>query len=240
MRTWRHCLALAATAACLASCASGRVTTTGGPSMEAAGRVAFDGPKARVAVAEFTDRSGSGVWTRSLGWGLADMLSTALFQTGRFIVLERRQIEAVLGVQNFGTLEQADKETSVPIGDVEGAELLVTGAVTELEADVTRSGPSLGNLGGALDSSHIAIDLRVVDARTARVVLATTVTGSGRRASAAEVASGIGGNLIGANVAGALGAYGTTSMGDAVRVAIAEAVEFMVSQTPAAYFHATH
>jgi len=68
------------------------VTTTGGPSVSQAQAEPYFGPKARIAVAKFTDKTGKGWITSEIGDGMADMLTTALFNTNRFVVLERGMI----------------------------------------------------------------------------------------------------------------------------------------------------
>ena len=73
------------------SCApTATVTSYGGPSISQAQAERYDGPKARIAVGEFTDKTakgggGSGGWMRMWGYnfkkigdGMQDMLTTAL------------------------------------------------------------------------------------------------------------------------------------------------------------------
>lgn len=215
-----------------------RVTSGEGPSMAEAQLEAYDGPKARIAVSRFTDKTGKGWWTGRLGDGMADMLATALFNTNRFILLERQSLKDVLAEQDLGASGRIKQETAAAIGEVEGAELLVTGAVTEFEPGSGGIGGSLGGtvgrvVGGVLAGirkSHIAIDLRVIDTRTSRIVAATSVEGEARNFN-------LGGVLVGSNVGGGLGSYSKTPMEKAVRVALGEAVKFVVSKTPQKYYH---
>ena len=74
----------------------------GGKSIEEAQQEAYDGPKARIAVSQFKDKTGKGWWTGAIGDGMADMLSTALFHSNRYIVLERQQVSDVLREQDLG------------------------------------------------------------------------------------------------------------------------------------------
>ena len=142
---------------------------------------AYNGPKARVAVARFTDKTGKGWWTWQIGDGMADQLTTILFNTNRFIVLERQAVEDVLSEQDLGASGRVRRETAAPIGEIEGAELLVVAAVTEFEGAASGGRGKLGGfhnrvlgaLTGGFQKSHIAIDMRIVDARTSRVVAAT-------------------------------------------------------------------
>lgn len=170
------------------------------------------GDKARVAVIEFDDKTGvdyqvsssmKGVSVRSpIGSGMKDQMVTALTQTGQFIVLERSNLKDVLGEQDLGASGRVKRQTAAAIGDVEGAEFLIYGAVTEYtpgQASVSAGAgvdPIFGSLGYGFGSTlfrvlaktavvaatanqdHVAIDIRLVDAKTGRVVNATSVEGS--------------------------------------------------------------
>jgi curli biogenesis system outer membrane secretion channel CsgG len=164
------------------------VTTPEGKSIEEAQQEAYDGPKARVAVARFTDKSGKGWWTGAIGDGMADMMTTALFHTNRYIVLERQTVNDVLREQDLGGSGRIKKGTEAPIGEIEGAELLITGAVTEFEGAQSGVGGGLGGIGGTagrilggiaggIKNAHMAIDVRVIDTKTSRIVAATSVEG---------------------------------------------------------------
>jgi curli biogenesis system outer membrane secretion channel CsgG len=111
------------------SCApTATVTSYGGPSISQAQAERYDGPKARIAVGEFTDKTakgggGSGGWMRMWGYsfkkigdGMQDMLTTALFNTNRYIVLEREQLGAVLDEQDLGASGRIKKGTEAKIG----------------------------------------------------------------------------------------------------------------------------
>jgi curli biogenesis system outer membrane secretion channel CsgG len=110
--------------------------------------------------------------------------------------------------------------------------------VTEFEPGTSGIGSGLGGtvgrvVGGVLGGirkSHIAIDVRVVDTRTSRLVAATSVEGEATDYN-------LGGLAIGSSVGGSLGGYSKTPMEKAVRVALGEAVNFIVSQTPQTYYH---
>jgi curli biogenesis system outer membrane secretion channel CsgG len=102
----------------------------GGPNINQATQESAHGPKARIAVAKFLDKSGKGQ-AAGIGSGMADMLATSLFQTGRYIVLERQNLQDVLSEQDLGASGRVRPDTAAAIGQVEGAEILVTGNITE-------------------------------------------------------------------------------------------------------------
>lgn len=214
------------------------VTSGGGPDMATAQAEAYNGPKARIAVSRFTDKTGKGWWTGQIGDGMADMLATALFNTNRFIVLERQQLTDVLGEQDLAAAGRIRQETAAPIGQIEGAELLVTGAVTGYEPGTSGLGGGVGGAGGGggggilagIKKAYLAIDIRVIDTRTSRIIAATTVEGS-----ATDIGGLIGG--FGGPIAGALGGWSKTPLEKALRICIQEAVNFIVSKTPPQYYH---
>jgi curli biogenesis system outer membrane secretion channel CsgG len=200
---------------------------------------AYNGPKARIAVADFEDKmSSSGHYRAEYGRGMSDMLVNALFQSNRYIVLEREKLEAVLAEQNLGASGRVKKETAAAIGEIEGAELMVTAAITGFDPGASGGEGSLGNiLGGNLGAitggfkkAHVAMDLRVIDTRTARVLAATSVQGS------ATAFSG-GGTMLGGAMGGGLGGFAKSPMETAIRKMIVEAVKFIVAQTPQSFYH---
>ena len=203
--------------------------------------VPYDGPKARIAVARFTDKTGRGWWNGQIGDGMADQIATALVMTNRFVVLERQNLDVVLAEQDLGASGRIKSNTEAAIGEIEGAELLVMGAVTEFDPGNSGGGGSLGGFGGGwigalaagLSRSHIAIDLRVVDAKTSRILLATTVEGTATDFNIGHsigVATGSGG--LGAT----LGAFQNTPTEKAIRTCLDQAVAFLVSRTPPEYY----
>ncbi len=232
------CLALGVTA-CAAD--SARVTSSGGPDIASAQAESYDGPKARITVSDFQDKmSSSGQYNAAYGRGMSDMLTTSLFQTNRYIVLERDKLQEVIGEQNLGASGRVKKGTAAAIGQIEGAELLITAAITGFDPGAAGSegstGGLLGSAGGVLGSmlpqafsykkAHVAMDLRVVDTGSARVVAATSVEGSASGYSTA------GSGVLG----GSLGSFSKTPMETAIREMIRKAVAFIVAQTPQSYY----
>jgi curli biogenesis system outer membrane secretion channel CsgG len=223
------------------------VTSPEGPSIDEAQGEAYDGPKARIAISRFRDKTGKGWWTGAIGDGMADMLATALFHTNRYIVLERQTVSDVLREQDLGASGRIQKGTEAPIGQIEGAELLVTGAVTEFEGaqsgvgggiggigGLGTAGRILGGLAGGIKKAHMAIDMRVIDTRTSRIVAATSVEGEATDFALGGALAGAGG---GGALGGALGGWSKTPTEKALRICLQEAVKFIASKTPQTYYH---
>lgn len=220
-----------------------KATPTGGPTIEQAQKEDYMGPKARVAVTKFLDKSAKGNITGEIGDGMAEMLANALFATNRYIVLERQSLDDVLREQDLGASGRVKKETAVRMGQIEGADLLVEGTITEFEPGTSGAGGGVGGLlpgtagivGGVLGgikTSHVAMIVKVIDAKTSRRLASEQIEGK-----ATDIMGGISG--AGGNLAGVFGGFSKTPMEKAIRIAIEESVKVIVSKTPANYYHIT-
>jgi curli biogenesis system outer membrane secretion channel CsgG len=231
------------------------VTNPEGKGVDEAQQEAYDGPRARIAVARFADKTAKGWWNGDVGDGMADMLATALFHSNRYIVLERQTVGDVLREQDLGGAGRVKKGTEAAIGEIEGAELLITGTVTEFEGSASGGGGGLGGLAGglgglrggawgigtaiigaiagAIKNAHMAIDVRVIDTRTSRIVAATSVEG---KATDFNIGAALGGAAGGGALGGALGGWSKTPTEKALRICIAEAVKFIAAKTPPSYY----
>lgn len=230
---------------CVTPSPDARVQSTGGPDIGTARAEAYHGPKAAIAVADFEDKTvGVGEYRPAYGRGMADMLLTSLFNTNRFIVLEREKLDAVVYEQDLGASGRLRQDTAAPIGEIEGAQLLVIAAVTGFDPAVAgtsgrasqRGGilglgrdTRLGQIMGGHQRAHIALDLRIVDTATGRILAATSVEGSAHSFD-------LGGSILGSSAGGALSTYARTPMEQAIRRAIDEATAFVARQTPADFY----
>lgn len=221
-----------------------RVRDTGGPSIAEARAMDYNGPQARIAVSRFENKSSDARnwWNPQIGDGMADMLTTALFNTGRFIVLERQSIDDVMYEQDLGASGRIRQDTAAAIGEIEGAEILVVAAVTEFDDNSggTRGGLGglggriLGGIAGGVKKAHMAIDLRLIDARTSRILSATSVEGE---AKDFNIGGALGGYTGSVALGGALQTWKNTPREKALRQVIGAAVEYVVSRTPQSYYH---
>jgi len=190
------------------------------------------GPKKTIAVARF-DANGAFVAHYGgydvVGGGLAAQLSTALAQSGRYTLVDRSELPNVLREQEMGLRGLTTANTAPRTGELLGAQLLIRGSVTSFEqADkgggFQIGGPIAGSLIGGLaargDTGHVAMDLRVIDTTTGRVVATTTIEKKVSRSSFA---------LTGATRGVRFGgdAYQRTAIGRATREAIEEAVRWL-------------
>ncbi|MFO7733553.1 MAG: CsgG/HfaB family protein [Candidatus Aminicenantes bacterium] len=179
-----------------------------------------------IAVMKFTASAGGGrSYWRSASWdlgtGMAEMMMTALVETGKFKILERQEIDAVIGEQDFGASGRVDPATAAKIGKILGAQYLLYGTVNEFEYSKAgeKGGVRIGGLrvGAGQASAHIGMDVRIVDAVTGEILFSTRSTAN---ASRTGFKVGYSSSDFGANLA----AFKNTPLGEATRKAIEDAV----------------
>ena len=107
-----------------------------------------------------------------LSRGIGDVVTNELFDLGRFRVVERQALGRVLQEQDLGQSDRFDSRTVVEVGRLLGAELLLTGAVSEFSLDRTTAGSVVfGFVGGTtVTTARIGVDLRFVDVATGEVL----------------------------------------------------------------------
>jgi curli biogenesis system outer membrane secretion channel CsgG len=134
--------------------------------------------KKRLAVSRFEDRTGSGY--HSLGEGIADMLITALVKSGKFIVIERQEIERVLQEQQFGGSGMVTPETAPKVGQILGAELFIVGSVSEFGQKENNISGGMSMLGGGISrkQSRAVVDIRLINTTTGEIVAAESEEGT--------------------------------------------------------------
>ena len=194
------------------------------------------GPKRVVSVGKF-DSIGAfnakyGEW--DIGGGLSAMLTTALTESGRFIVLERAQLRQLTTEQELKASGVTNPETGPELGKLAGVQFLIFGAVTEFGADDRGGGFSFGGarggsnpLSGALStqsaSGAVAMDVRIVDASTGQVTEVYKVK-EPLESRGMDLSFGAKGMSLGSNQ------FLRTPLGEAVRRAITQVVDRLVAE----------
>lgn len=127
--------------------------------------------------------------------GLRDMLVTELFNSKGFIVLERDALPLVIAEQAFSENPRFDPRTTEKGGALEGAQYLIAAAITAFDTGseggalpipipgvINSDVAALGVLNLGYKKGYVAMDLRVLDAKTGRVLRTTAVEGSNTKA----------------------------------------------------------
>ncbi len=133
--------------------------------------------KPRVAVIEFKDKTSHYSWYRA-GEAAQDMLVTELVKSGKYRVIEREQLAAIMQEKGLSLSGDIDPKTAVKAGKLLGVEYLVTGALTELGvADRGARVPGFGGLPSVRVGSQkmdASIDARMINTTTGEIVWADT------------------------------------------------------------------
>lgn len=89
--------------------------------------------KMRIAILQFQDNAGSGAPAAAI----TDMMTTELFNTGLFTVVERSRLDAIGREHSLGASGLVDTNTAVQVGRLLGADSLMTGSITEYKSETS-------------------------------------------------------------------------------------------------------
>jgi curli biogenesis system outer membrane secretion channel CsgG len=136
-----------------------------------------NGAKPRVAVLEFKNKAPQG-WGR-VGAAAQDILISELVKKGKYTVIDRERLSAILQERNLSLSGDIDPKTAVKAGKLLGVEYVIVGSVTEFGS--VKSGASTGWLGGRVPNVSVgttrftaAIDARAISTTTGEVIWADT------------------------------------------------------------------
>jgi curli biogenesis system outer membrane secretion channel CsgG len=108
------------------------------------------------------------------------MLITALVKSGRYLVVERTELQRVMEEQALGLSGAVTQQTAAKVGELLGAELAVFGTVSEFgysKGEVGGAKKGLGGFGVGVKSqaATVAVDVRMVNTSTGQIVGAEDV-----------------------------------------------------------------
>lgn len=195
------------------------------------------GPKRAVAVGTFTTLGSVsekyGDW--DVGGGMGAMLTTALVESKRFLVVERAQLQQILTELQLKGEGVVSKDTGPELQQLHGAQIFIFGAVTEFGDAFKGSGLSgsisavpnaknaeSGSVSREKTAGKIKMDIRVVDATTG-AVLTSFVVEEAIINKAIDISADAGQYSVGGN------RFMQTPIGEAARKAITKAVQQIAS-----------
>lgn len=196
-----------------------------------------DGLKAIVAVGDFQVKAAKA--TTEIGDGLREMLHTALHNSGYFIVVERMDLKGLAAEQTLSHSRMARPESALPESRMDIAEIMVYAAVTEFEPQAKSANwvnvmPRMPlAVSQNYNESHMALDMRVVDVASGRVLATQRIPGLAI-AMRASLSTVIPGTPLGIPVG--LSVYRNTPMELAIRDCIQKAVMYVINNTPEDYY----
>ena len=170
------------------------------------------GPKKRVFIAEFDNRSAYG--QRRLGQGISDVLATELMRTNLFIMLEREKLALIMNEQSLAETGIISDQTAPQYGKLLGANAVITGSVTQFGVRTEAYDVILTS--GKKQFATCAVDVRIIDVNTGSI----TWAGSGQGEAVRSYT-----NILGS---GKAGGYDEALEGEAFRASVVRLMENMV------------
>lgn len=172
------------------------------------------GLKRRIGVVDFENKTAYG--QARLGTSASDILITELAKSGKFIVVERDKINAIMAEQKLGMSGAIDPNTAAQVGKILGLNAIVTGSISQFGSDTEGSEYLITQSKSQV--VKCTVDIRVVDAETGQILYADS--GSG-------VATKHTGGVFGL---GTQSSYDESLDGDALRAAIVKFTNNIIEQ----------
>ncbi len=126
--------------------------------------------KPRIAVLEFKNKADNQWWYHGGAAAAQDVFVTELVKSGKFRVVEREQLEALMKEKGLTLSGDVDPKTAVRVGKLLGVNYLLTGAVTEYgNTDVSGGG---GGVFAGKRKFVAALNARLIDTSTGEIAWA--------------------------------------------------------------------
>ncbi|MBI4056690.1 MAG: hypothetical protein HY399_03985 [Elusimicrobia bacterium] len=174
----------------------------------------YTGPRRRIGVVDFANKTAYG--QSRLGEAASDILITELAKSGKFIVIERSKMNQLMEEQKLGATGAIDAQTAARVGKILGLNAVVTGAVSQFGVKTEGSDYLISQ--SKRQIAEVTVDIRVVDVETGQVLLGDSGKGVSKKGW---------GSFLGM---GTKGGYDETLEGDALRAAIVQFVDNIISQ----------
>ena len=110
---------------------------------------------------------------------LAEILIDRLHKSGRFDIVERKEIDTLIREIRFGETAYVDKTTAARAGNMLGAQCLLLASAGKNDSEATR------------DFQPIAVFLRLVDVSTSRIIGSEVGVGADLQEAAAQAVDGL-------------------------------------------------
>lgn len=187
----------------------------------------WKGVKHALGVLDFDNAAGFHS-QMSIGNNLRLMLESSLFATGRFVIVERGELGAVVSEQDLQASNRAAKADNIAqTGKIRSARYLATGSITEASSNTSGQGAGIGiknfRIGGSSTKSSVVVVVKLIDSTTGEVVASERIRGE---AGKSKLNLGYSNRGIG----GDLGAFAETPMGEAAQDCINQATRFIANK----------
>ena len=186
----------------------------------------YKGLKHAIGCKDFDNESGwRGHW--EIGSNLSIMLESALYDSGRFVIVEREKLRDVIAEQDLAASGRTAKSKVARTGLIRPARYIGTGAVTEVEE--SQSGADGGisikgiRVGGGKSQAQVTVIVKLVDTTTGEIVAKERIVGK-----AGKTGLRVGLSLRGLSTE--VGGFVKTPLGQAAQDCINQAAAFIAKK----------
>lgn len=171
----------------------------------------YNGPKARVVITKFIDKSVRGQENTQAGDGITEMLRQAMLATNRYIIQVQKSFEGITKGENPGDGNQIKKEDEI--------DLRIEGFIKEFKQGIAGAGEGSGG------ASYVTLMVTVTNPRTNQILATERIRGK---------ATDFGGMVGkgGGKLPEVFKDFSKTPMEKAIRIAVEDSTSFIVAKTP--------
>ncbi len=186
----------------------------------------YKGLKHAIGVKDFSNEAGwSGSW--DVGDNLTTLLESALFDSGRFVVVQREKLKDVIAEQDLAASGRtAGAKKVAQTGKIRSAKYLASGAITEVTENQSGGGGGINikgfSIGGGKSEAQVTCIVTLTDTTTSEIVAKERVVGKAGNTSLKLGYSG--------SIGGDLGGVKKTPLGQAAQDVINQAVAFIAKK----------
>jgi curli biogenesis system outer membrane secretion channel CsgG len=180
---------------------------------------------------------------QDIGKGIRAMLVTRLAQANKVVVVERAKLATLTKEQDFNASNRVKQGTGARVGQISGADALLSGDIIIFGRDdkkkSVKGGGLIGGAFGAIASSKnedkavVALDYRLIDAETSEVIATGEARGESVRKGNALGAIGgaIGKGVAGVQVDMTSSNFAETIIGEATQDCVNKLAAILLEQT---------
>ena len=187
----------------------------------------YKGLKQAIGCKDFENQAG---WSGSydLGNNMSILLESALFDSGRFVIVEREKLRDVIAEQDLATSGRTAPAKGVAqTGKIRPARYLATGAITQVDEAQSGGGGGVSfrgiSLGGKKEEAQVTIIVKLIDTTTSEVVAKQSIVGKAGNVSARV---GLSMGIVNTD----LGGFKKTPIGQAAQDCINKAAEVIAKK----------
>ena len=127
--------------------------------------------------------------------GVSDILVNQLVKTGKYSVIERSQIEAILQEQDLGASGRVDASTAAQIGRLLGVQTVIFGSVTQMDLEKKQKGGGIFGAGADVTEvdAYVKLAIRMIDTNTGEILSVAEGEGNASQSDTKVRVFGIGG-----------------------------------------------